>query len=92
LVANTSGVIQVKVGRAVLAGGVRGGVEAGVVGAGGTVRPARSADTVVGGVEGEARVANLAFGSVARVATGAVFDNDSAISLAVSSDEEAGKH
>jgi hypothetical protein len=55
LVADTSGKVQVEVVRAVLAGGVRGGVEAGVVGAGGTARPARSADTVVGSVEGEAR-------------------------------------
>jgi hypothetical protein len=56
LVADTSAGVQVKVGRAVLAGGIGGGVGGGgVVGAVGTARPARSADTVVGSVEGEAR-------------------------------------
>jgi hypothetical protein len=92
LVANTSGLVQVIVVRAVLAGDVRGGVGAGVVGAGGTAITASSTGSVVGTVEGEARVANLALGGVSSVATGAVLDNDRAISLAVSSDEEASKH
>jgi hypothetical protein len=89
LVADTSGAVQVKGFGAVLAGGVGGGVEGGVVGAVGTARIARSADTAVGSVDIEARVASLALALVGRVACGAVCY---VASLGVSSDEEASKH
>jgi hypothetical protein len=72
LVANTSGSVQVILGRAVITGDVGGAVGAGVVGAGITAITASSAGSVVGTVEGEARIANLALGRGARVATGAV--------------------